>query len=330
MVRTLQNIWDTFNNRFSNFPMNFTDEINGDGISRTWEITFQPLCDITAYKPFVTKNAGTYASPTWVAMTETTDYTIDYKTGFINLVSPAPLILTTPADPTSGLTASIRIVAYHMKINLAQFIQFWNESTGQMSIMWPIIKYVKLLGANIGKVDGDQLEGLDLSHSYWSGKKILEIFETDRDRKHIPFRVKGTDLYFDQTVNSVQRRVAWGPTDYSRTSSIGGTNLVTLPFYVSYALDYPIFTSVNPNSDLAFDSLIKIEDGSETNMVMRIGLAMYSMREHWSERVNAATLRMSSLKDIQMTKQGLSFELMRHTGDNAPGRGNTPPTTALT
>lgn len=104
---------------------------------------------------------------------------------------------------------------------------------------------------------------------------------------------------------------------------------MTLPFYVSYVLDYPIFTSANPNNDLALDSLIKIEDGSETNMVMRIGLAMYSMREHWSERVNAATLRMSSLKDIQMTKQGLSFELMRHTGDNAPGRGNTPPTTAL-
>ena len=94
-------------------------------------------------------------------------------------------------------------------------------------------------------------------------------------------------------------------------------------------MNYPLFTSADPNDDLAEDSGLKLEDGSETNMVLRIGLSMYSMREHWSERVNAATLRMSSLKDIQMTKQGLSFELMRHTGDNAPGRGNTPPTTAL-
>ena len=60
---------------------------------------------------------------------------------------------------------------------------------------------------------------------------------------------------------------------------------------------------------------------------MRIGLSMYTMREHWSERINASTLRMSSMKDLQMAKQILSMEVLRHTGDNAPGRGNTPPTT---
>lgn len=105
--------------------------------------------------------------------------------------------------------------------------------------------------------------------------------------------------------------------------------MVTLPFYVSYSQNYPIFSSADPNDDLAEDSLLSIDDGSETNMTMRIGVAMYSMREHWSERVNAATLRMSSLKDIQAAKMSLSQDLMRHTGDNAPGRGNTPPTTSL-
>ncbi len=94
-------------------------------------------------------------------------------------------------------------------------------------------------------------------------------------------------------------------------------------------MDYPVFLSADPNNDLLLDSNLNIDDNSETNMVMRIGIAMYSMREHWSERVNAATLRMSSLKDIQMTKMSLSQDLMRHTGDFAPGRGNTPPTTNL-
>lgn len=325
-MRTMQNIWDTFCNRFSNFPMNFTDEMKWDGISKTWEMTFQPLCDVTAYKPVVTKNTGTYASPTWVVLVENTDYTIDYKTGFITLTSPLPEAL----DSNWERTVTMRVVANHMKINLAQFMQFFNESTWQMAIFWPLKKYVKLSGTDIGKTDGDQLEGLDLTHAYWSGKTILEIFEVDRDRKHIPFRIKWDQLFFDATVNAAQRRVTWGPTDYQRISLVGGTNVVTLPFYVSYAQAYPILTSADPNSDLSVDSLLKIEDSSETNMVMRIGIAMYSMREHYSERINAATLRMSSLKDIQMTKMSLSQDLMRHTGDNAPGRGNTPPTTNLT
>lgn len=325
-MRTLQNIWDTFCNRFSNFPMNFTDEIKGDWMSQVWELTFQPICDVTAYKPMVTKNTGTFAAPTWVSLTENTDYTVNYKTGFITLTSPAPLILDASNEPST----SVKVVCYHMKINLSQFVQFWNESTWQMNIMWPIKKYVKVSGPDIGKTDWDQIEGLDLTHAYWKGKNILEIFEVDRDRKHIPFRIKWDQLFFDQTVNSAQRRVTWGPTDYNRISLIGGTNVVTLPFYVSYAMKYPIFTSADPNTDLPSDSLMNIDDGSETNMTMRIGIAMYSMREHWSERVNAATLRMSSLKDIQMTKMSLSQDLMRHTGDNAPGRGNTPPTTSLT
>lgn len=324
-MRTLWDIWDSFCNRFSNFPMNFTDEIKGDGAAKVWELTFQPLCDVTAYKPLVSKNVGTFAAPTWVTLTETTDYTIDYRTGFLTLVSPAPQIL----DTNNEATTSIKVTAYHMKLNLRQFVQFWNESTGQMRIFWPLKEYVKVSGTDIGKTDWDQLEWLDLTHAYWKGKTILEIFEVDRDQKHIPFRIKGDQLYFDQSVNSIQRRVTWGPTDYNRISVVGGTNVVTLPFYVSYAQNYPLFSSADPNTDLASDSLLNTEDGSETNMVMRIGIAMYSMREHWSERVNAATLRMSSLKDIQSTKMSLSQDLMRHTGDNAPGRGNTPPTTSL-
>lgn len=88
-------------------------------------MTFQPLCDVTAYKPVVTKNTGTYAAPTWVVLTETVDYVIDYKTGFITLTSPLPEAL----DPDGERTVTMRVVANHMKINLAQFMQFFNEST---------------------------------------------------------------------------------------------------------------------------------------------------------------------------------------------------------
>lgn len=232
-------------------------------------------------------------------------------------------------DTDGERTASVRVMAFHRKINLSQFRQFWNEATGQMNIMWPIVEFTELEGTDIGLVDGDQIDSMDLTHAYWTDKRILEVWDNDRDRKHIPFRIKGNTLFFDQTVNSTQFRNAWGPTDYQRVQMVGGTNVMTLPFWVSYSRKYPRFVSANPNSDLASDTYIKMEDGSETNVCMRIGVMMYQMREGWSERVNAATLRMSTLKDIQMAKQSLSMDLMRHTADNAPGRGNTPPTTEL-
>lgn len=94
-------------------------------MSKVWELTFQPICDVTAYKPMVTKNTGTFAAPTWVSLTENTDYTVNYKTGFITLTSPAPLILDASNEPST----SVKVVCYHMKINLSQFVQFWNEST---------------------------------------------------------------------------------------------------------------------------------------------------------------------------------------------------------
>lgn len=324
-MRTLQNIWESFNTRFSNWAMGFTDEIYGDGVSKVWELTFYPICDITANAPVVMKNTGTYGAPVWVTLTPTTDYTIDLNTWWITLVAVAPEVLDTDGERT----ASVRVMAFHRKINLSQFRQFWNEATGQMNIMWPIVEFTELEGTDIGLVDGDQIDSMDLTHAYWTDKRILEVWDNDRDRKHIPFRIKGNTLFFDQTVNSTQFRNAWGPTDYQRVQMVGGTNVMTLPFWVSYSRKYPRFVSANPNSDLASDTYIKMEDGSETNVCMRIGVMMYQMREGWSERVNAATLRMSTLKDIQMAKQSLSMDLMRHTADNAPGRGNTPPTTEL-
>lgn len=79
-MRTIQNIWDTFCNKFSNFPMNFTDEITGDGVAKVWELTFYPLCDLHFYKPIVTKNTGTFAAPVWSSLIESIDYQINYKT----------------------------------------------------------------------------------------------------------------------------------------------------------------------------------------------------------------------------------------------------------
>lgn len=69
-MRTVQQVWDTFCNRFSNFPMQFNDDITPDGLTTSWELTFYPLSDLTANAPLVLKNVGTFLSPAWTALVE--------------------------------------------------------------------------------------------------------------------------------------------------------------------------------------------------------------------------------------------------------------------
>lgn len=129
--------------------MVFNDEITGDGVARIWELTFYPICDQTVYKPIITKNTGTFASPVWSSLIENTDYQLNYKTGQVIFAVAPPLVLDTASEPT----VSVKITAHHVKLNLAQFTQFWNEAIGQMKIMWPLKKYVKVSGPDIGKTD---------------------------------------------------------------------------------------------------------------------------------------------------------------------------------
>lgn len=216
-------------------------------------------------------------------------------------------------DDESERAVTIKVVAFHVKINLQQFIQFWNEITGQMQLFWPIIHYEQVIGSQIGLGDRETVSELDLTHAFWDQKNILEIFQEERDGKHILFEVRGKTLMLIPEKNSPRRPINLGPTDYNRTWTgvIRGT--LSMPFYVSYTEKYPIFTSADPNDDLTEDTLLNIQDSSEVNAAMRIALAMYTMREHWSERMNASTLRLSTLKDVQMTKMSVSQDLMRHT-----------------
>lgn len=322
-MRTVQDLWNTFCDRFSNFPMQFNDEITPDGLTTAWELTFYPLSDLVGNAPLVIKNTGTFAAPVWTPLVEWTDYNLNYTTGQLSFSTPPPAI----EDDDGENSVAVKVVAYHVKINLRQFIQFWNEITGQMAIYWPVYNYVKVLGSDLGLDEWVSFSELDLSHAYWTEKNILEIFQRDSDGKHVLFERRWNKLLIGNDKNLPRRPMNWGPTDYSRTWDSTLRWTITLPFWVSYTDKYPVFSFPDPNTALIEETYLNIQDSSELNAAMRIGLSMYVMREHWSERINASTLRMSTLKDLQMTKQGLSMEVMRHTGDNAPGRGNTPPTT---
>lgn len=323
-MRTLQNLWDTFCNRFSNAPMQFTDEITPDGLATAWELTFYPICDLASKEPTVIQNQGTLLAPTWVPLTKNTHYFLDYETGQISFPSAPPSMQN---DEWENVV-TIKVVAHHMKINLRQFRQFWNEITGQMEIFWPLTRFEEVQNTDIGLPSTTtSVSEIDLTHTFWEGKIIKEIFQDKSDAKHILFDIKAKTLLIHSQKNTPRRTINWGPTDYDRTHAWILRGTLSFPFWLSYHEKYPIFNSADPNTDLVEDTKLSLSDSSELNATLRIGLSMYTMREHWSERINASTLRMSTSKDIQMAKQSVSMDIMRHTWDNAPGRGNTPPTT---
>ena len=182
-MRTVQDLWNTFSERFSNFPMQFNDEIVADGLTTAWELTFYPLSDLTTNPALVLKNTGTFAAPVWTILTENIDFTLDYTTGQLKCTIAPAAILNTEGENT----VAIKVVAYHVKINLRQFIQFWNEVTGQMAIYWPVLNYVKVLGSNLGLTEQVSMSELDLSLAYWQEKNILEIYQNESDTKHVLF-----------------------------------------------------------------------------------------------------------------------------------------------
>ncbi len=326
-MRTVKQVWDAFSNRFSNHPMYFTDEIRWDWYSKTWTLSFFPLATEANFKPIVQRNNGTFASPSWVSLTENTDYSINYETGHLTLSEVVPQLLDTNGEPS----VTMRVMWHHLKLNFTQFAQFFNEAVASMMLMFPIKKFSKVLWTDVSLIDGEQYTTLDISHAYWKGKKILELFDEEDQSKHLLFRQKGTMLYFDSDVNRPRKQIFWGPTDYNRAVQFQTAWYLPMPFWVSFVEEYPnLDLTTGLSTVLALDSKLKTEDGSELNMILRIWVSMYSMREHWSERVNASTLRLATLKDVQMAKMSVQKELMEHNSNVAPGRGNLPPTTSLT
>lgn len=135
-------------------------------------------------------------------------------------------------------------------------------------------------------------------------------------------------VYFDLDTNTPEFTYVLGPSDYNR-GPYRKSRVIETPFWIQGYKPYPKFDVNNqdPNIYLSYETYLSFDNGSLDNMLMRIALQMYTMREHWSERMNAATLRMSTLKDIQMVKMSLSMDIEKHTMQNATGRGTIAPTT---
>lgn len=323
-MRTVLQLYEDFNMEFSNYPINFEDEIIGDGLVTNFQLTFYPILELGEWRPKVYKNTGTYASPVWTLQVENTDYRINFETGQLDFISGAPSEIL---DTNSARTISAKVTAFHCKLNLKQFLNFWNQNRQSMTIFFPKRTFVKMTETELGVTEWTRLDQLDLTVSPWTEYyNIEQFFQNHDDNKHVPFFRRDTTLVFDRNNNEEDLRYVIWPSDYYRWP-FKSTQSINTPFWVYGIKYYPYFelSGVDPNTYIASETYLDYDKWAVRNCIMRIGVDMYRQREWWSERMNAATLRLATLKDIQMTKMSLSQDLMRHTSENAPWRGTTPP-----
>ena len=317
-MKTLQELWDMFNMSYGNDDVKFMDRINGDGNTTIFHLTYNPISLVTVHRPVVISNTGTQASPVYQTLIEGSDYTINYELG--QLIFNIP-----PRAAEHEREYNVTVEAYHCKINLNHFVQFYNMCAVRAQILYPMRIHRKISGIDVGSTDNSYISKVDLNLPIFNDFEEIEKIQQDEDsEKSIPCHRREDMLYFELDSNTDSSQFFYGPQDYTRWP-VRATKEVRLPFWASWRRLYPSFPkSVDPNTLLVEETYMDDSSGSTQYAMYQIAFYMYEMREHWSERQNASTLRMSTLKDVQSAKMSVSQSLMRHISETAPGRGFIP------
>ena len=79
----LKEIFEDFNLKYSNSPIEFEDKISSDGIRNSYELSYSPLCDYDPYRPIVTRDDN--GSET--VLHEGADYVINNEMGTIQFIN---------------------------------------------------------------------------------------------------------------------------------------------------------------------------------------------------------------------------------------------------
>lgn len=316
-MKTLQELFDSFNIYMGNSDVKFMERFQWDWETTIFHLGYNPVSLVTAHKPIVTSNIGTVISPIYQELVENVDYTINYELGQIVFSTP-PRIIENKNE------YNVTVEAYHCKINLNHFVQFWNLCVPKVQLLYPRKFYKQIIWSDIGVNDNSYIESVDLTLPVFEPYNIEEVFQNSDSEKRIPMHLRENTLHFELDSNSDNMNFFYGPQDYTR-QSVRWAKQIMVPFYIAGRYKYPkLAQNVDPNTLLSTDLKLQDEDGSTQWALYQIAYFMYEMRENWSERQNASTLRMSSMKDIQWAKMSISQSLMRHVMDTAPGRGYIP------
>ena len=288
-MRQLKDLWEQFNNKYFNHPVEFEDIISSDGVKNTYVLSYWPLCDHEPYKPQVID----ISSGDPVELNEGGDYVIDYEKGVLRFMN-------IPQEKQE----SVIVRGFYQKCNLREFCLNYNVAINLLQSTFP----VKVLDRidwqeNLTEKEEDLLENFKLTQEPFDKySRIFEIYQEETDKQKIPFRIRHDLITFTGDHLSLPRRS--GPSDYGRriqTMEVG----VRFPFYVYAELKYQ---EVDFNEEPLLQP-VQFEYNAINQVLILLGRMMYDNWLHKSISMAQTVLNMQDQMTISKQVQSLDMQL---------------------
>jgi hypothetical protein len=303
-----QDFIDNFNELYFNHPVQFQDKAIGNGNFKTLQLNFYPISAHNPYKPVVKINNA--------IQTENSNYTVDYEQGIINWsITPVNLV-------------TISVDAYHQKANINQLARYFNQALNKLQHagfphkVLDEIKYTDISGA----LENDTIKEINLNSLPFSEYlEIKEILQYKNDWRGIEFIQRHDMLLLDAgTLNDDYSIIDSSGSDYissiNRPRSRTYSNL-KYPYYLLAIKKYPI---INSTGNDALTEIIELKSWALDQALILTAMFMYMARRHYSEQINASTLRISSTMELDRILQSLNIQLINNLRFEGIGGGHTP------
>lgn len=290
----LKEIFEDFNLKYSNNPIEFEDKLSSDGIRNSYELSYSPLSDYDPYRPMVFKTDGEIETE----LLEGSDYLINHEAGTIQFMN----------IPESG-TENISVRAFYQKCNLAQFIGHYNASIRLLQMTFPIERVFKITGP-----EDDYISSFRKTDDKFKNiETVKEIYQNEDDKNFVPFSERGFLVMINPSASmGVDVRSPGDYGGFTRNIRPG----IKYPFYILGHLRYEEL----PIRRDALQLPVEFERNARGQIVLLIGRYMYESWVHKSWSLTSTVLNINEI--VQLSKMIMSIDMQLY-GDL---RSNFTPT----
>lgn len=267
----LKEIFEDFNVKYSNNPIQFEDIVSSDGVKNSFELSYSPLCDYDPYGPQVILKEKEGEK----VLLAGSDYVIDHEAGVIRFL----------VIPKAG-EENVSVRAFYQRCNLKQFINHYNMAVRMMQTTFPVEKIFKIEGPENENVKAIRLTDPKFSQIY----KVLEVFQNEDDVSAVPTLERDSLIVINP--NKVLGPDYRSPGDYNVFSDPAKPG-IKYPYYISAHMKYEEFET-NKNSLM---KNVQFDHNARNQIILLIARYMY---EAWIHRAWSLT---STVLDIQEQNQ---------------------------
>jgi len=279
----LKEIFNDFNLKYSNNPIEFEDQITSDGVKNSYELSYSPLCDYDPYRVMVYQRKDGNE----IELLEGADYIINYEMGVIQF-------LKIPEE-SQGV---IFVRGFYQKCNLSQFLGHYNTAIRLMQTNFPIEKMIRIDGPDDTFITSFRMSDNQINKI----NQIKEIYQNEDDRNFIPF-TKRNELIILNPSASIGK-------DYLSPGDYGGFQSSVRPGikYPFYILGFIKYQELPIKSESLLFS-VDFEYNARNQIVLLIGRYMYESWLHKSWSVTTTVLNINEIGQISKFIMSIDMQL---------------------